>query len=546
MKKLITFVILLFMSVALIYAAAHHIKKPLIVDGWIRARGNIYPLWHEMDDLGKRAHWFDSAFVAHPEFRDILLWGADSTDSSTWTPTKLMIDSVITLYWSATSAILNELIIETANDTVLCPDSVTGTLYSAFTIKSYRNQAAGETYAFRAFNFGTGAANTYGGLFRADSFGTGQKIGSYSHGIGGYTYNGTIYGAKNTAESWGTATPVMYGAYNYSAGCGVGKKYGAYNYGRGHSSSAGDSVFGAYNYGYGAGGTGKGIFGSYNNASGSAGDTCFGVYGKASGGDINWAGYFDGDVEINDGNLAVINATAGIDTGLYIKHYGARTTSYGMVFDIDTSENTEANVKGIDMSGSNAINSSSDHYIYFNAANFWRGDGVVFGSTFYGNYNQSGKDLTFGLESNHNMIFAWTVAGRKGDVIIRDGNLGVANPDFFQIQDSAGTDVVYQVSNTGNVAMDGGVNYAADAQSDDDYEVDIPSIDALVAGLTITFKANTLNTGAATLEITSVGDIDVIAKLKDQVLATGDILAGQIVTVVFDGSMWQMTSQLAQ
>ena len=88
--------------------------------------------------------------------------------------------------------------------------------------------------------------------------------------------------------------------------------------------------------------------------------------------------------------------------------------------------------------------------------------------------------------------------------------------------------------------------YAADAQADDDYEVSIPGVLNLWAGLTVTFKANTLNTGAATLEITSVGDLDVIAKLSDQVLATGDILAGQIVTVVFDGGKWQMTSQLAQ
>ena len=122
---------------------------------------------------------------------------------------------------------------------------------------------------------------------------------------------------------------------------------------------------------------------------------------------------------------------------------------------------------------------------------------------------------------------------------------------------ASGILIVWGRTNLGNAATDtvlilgdiiaaGTVNYAEDAQSDDDYEVAIPGITALTAGLTVTFKANTLNTGGATLEITSVGDIDVIAKRKDQVLATGDIKAGQIVTVVFDGSMWQMTSQLAQ
>lgn len=88
--------------------------------------------------------------------------------------------------------------------------------------------------------------------------------------------------------------------------------------------------------------------------------------------------------------------------------------------------------------------------------------------------------------------------------------------------------------------------YAADAQGDDDYEVSIPGVTNLWAGLTVTFKANTLNTDGATLEITEMGDLDDILKLKDQALVTGDIEAGQTITVVFDGSDWQMTSQLAQ
>lgn len=94
--------------------------------------------------------------------------------------------------------------------------------------------------------------------------------------------------------------------------------------------------------------------------------------------------------------------------------------------------------------------------------------------------------------------------------------------------------------------VDGVYNYAADAQADDDYEVTIPGITALVAGLQITFKANTANTGGATLEITSVGDLDAILKMHDQALATNDIEAGQIVVVIFDGTNWQMTSQIAQ
>jgi len=62
----------------------------------------------------------------------------------------------------------------------------------------------------------------------------------------------------------------------------------------------------------------------------------------------------------------------------------------------------------------------------------------------------------------------------------------------------------------------------------------------------VTFTATTLNTDGATLEITHLNDIDAILKMNDQALVTGDIEAGQVVVVVFDGTNWQMTSQLAQ
>lgn len=97
-----------------------------------------------------------------------------------------------------------------------------------------------------------------------------------------------------------------------------------------------------------------------------------------------------------------------------------------------------------------------------------------------------------------------------------------------------------------NITVDGGYNFAADAQADDDYEISLPTITALTTGMMVTFIANTANTDGATLEITEVGDLDAILKMHDTVLASGDIEAGQVVVVVFDGSNWQMISQIAQ
>jgi hypothetical protein len=85
-----------------------------------------------------------------------------------------------------------------------------------------------------------------------------------------------------------------------------------------------------------------------------------------------------------------------------------------------------------------------------------------------------------------------------------------------------------------------GINYAEDAQADDDYEIALPNVTALVSGLMVTFKATTANTGGATLEITGIGDLDAILKLNDQALGDNHMEAGQIVTVVFDGTNWQI------
>jgi hypothetical protein len=101
----------------------------------------------------------------------------------------------------------------------------------------------------------------------------------------------------------------------------------------------------------------------------------------------------------------------------------------------------------------------------------------------------------------------------------------------------------------GDLITDGSYNFGADAQADDDYEISIPEITTLTTGMTVTFTATTLNTGAATLEITEIGDIDALVKAGTtaaDALVTGDIVAGQVVVAVFDGTNWQVTSRLAQ
>ncbi len=89
--------------------------------------------------------------------------------------------------------------------------------------------------------------------------------------------------------------------------------------------------------------------------------------------------------------------------------------------------------------------------------------------------------------------------------------------------------------------------YAADGGASDAYAITLsPAIASYVAGTHFIFKANTANTGAATLNINALG-AQAIKKAVGGVttdLDTNDIRAGQFVLVVWDGTNFQMLSLL--
>lgn len=84
-----------------------------------------------------------------------------------------------------------------------------------------------------------------------------------------------------------------------------------------------------------------------------------------------------------------------------------------------------------------------------------------------------------------------------------------------------------------------GINYqtyAADAGVSDAYAITVaPAPAAYAAGQVFIFKAATANTGAATLNVNSLG-AKTIKKNKTQDLETGDIIAGQFVVVTYDNT----------
>ncbi len=97
------------------------------------------------------------------------------------------------------------------------------------------------------------------------------------------------------------------------------------------------------------------------------------------------------------------------------------------------------------------------------------------------------------------------------------------------------------------VLQTGSPIYGVDSVGTDAYAITLsPSPGSYTDGMVINFKAGTANTGGATLDLNGIGP-QAIVKLHDQALATGDIEAGQIITVIYDlsNTRWQMQSQTA-
>jgi hypothetical protein len=81
--------------------------------------------------------------------------------------------------------------------------------------------------------------------------------------------------------------------------------------------------------------------------------------------------------------------------------------------------------------------------------------------------------------------------------------------------------------------------YAADSGAANAYVVALSPVPSLVAGLSVVFKVGNSNTGASTLNLNSLG-VKSVTKSGTTALAGGDLVAGQIVTAVYDGTQFQL------
>jgi len=87
-----------------------------------------------------------------------------------------------------------------------------------------------------------------------------------------------------------------------------------------------------------------------------------------------------------------------------------------------------------------------------------------------------------------------------------------------------------------NSTFQGAINFASDSQASDAYVVTLsPAPTALVDGMEVKFRANTANTGAASLNVNGAGAKTIVKRLNTT-LANGDIVAGGLYECLYDGT----------
>ena len=166
-----------------------------------------------------------------------------------------------------------------------------------------------------------------------------------------------------------------------------------------------------------------------------------------------------------------------------------------------------------------------------------KSDPYITGNVYYFKANTSNTGAaTLDINSNgaKSIVKSFDVALRNDDTKAGQVVAVIYDGTNFQLLSPIGT----------SLDQSGGQIYAADGGSNDTYAITLnPVPSAYTTGMVINFLANTKNTGACTLNVNGLGAKN-IRKYKDVVLVNDDIKASQIVSVVYDGTNFQLLSQV--
>ena len=175
---------------------------------------------------------------------------------------------------------------------------------------------------------------------------------------------------------------------------------------------------------------------------------------------------------------------------------------------------------------------------------FTRTNGVHTGATLWAQDRDAGTKILATRHDTHDQDLADGINStlEKSGSNAATGNLNIGSNRLTAVADgTAKTDA----ATVNQIQSNAPAFQATDTGTANAYVVALsPAVTAYAAGQAFTFKAGAASTTASTLNVNGLGT-KAIKKLHDQDVASGDIESGSIVTVVYDGTNFQMTSQLA-
>jgi hypothetical protein len=180
----------------------------------------------------------------------------------------------------------------------------------------------------------------------------------------------------------------------------------------------------------------------------------------------------------------------------------------------------------------------------WSGGSFTRTNGVHTGSTLWVQDRDAGTKILATRHDTHDQDLADGINStlEKSGSNAATGDLDIGSNRITLTADGTATQDVATINQLQNNAP---AFQATDTGTANAYVIALsPAVAAYAAGQAFTFKAANASTTASTLNVNTIGT-KVIKKLNDQDIASGDIESGSIVSVVYDGTSFQMTSQLA-
>ena len=174
---------------------------------------------------------------------------------------------------------------------------------------------------------------------------------------------------------------------------------------------------------------------------------------------------------------------------------------------------------------------------------YTRSDGVFTGTSIWQSNRDAGTKIVADRHDTHDQDMATGL----NQAINKDGSnafTGAANLGSQKITALADGTAHTDGVNAGQI-QDGGLIFQSnDTGSANAYAIALtPAVTAYVAGQVFHFKAGNASSGASTLNVNALGTKN-IKKKNDQDIAAGDIEEDAIVSVIYDGTSFQMLSQL--